>query len=61
MFGIDVAARARHHGALIDAALACGLYQLLVLGHAAAELPPFDREPLNYVAPPAKRTRRRAA
>jgi DNA polymerase-3 subunit epsilon len=61
MFGIDVSARARHHGAFIDAALACGLYQLLVAGLAAPCLPPLDRPPENAVAPPSARARRRAA
>ena len=61
-FGIDVSARARHHGAFIDAALACGLYQLLIAGLAAPRLPPLDVPPGNYVAPPpSRRARRRAA
>ncbi len=51
-FGIDVSARARHHGAFIDAALACGLYQVLVAGLAAPCLPSLDVPPANYVAPP---------
>lgn len=62
MFGIDVSARARHHGAFIDAALACGLYQVLVAGRAAPLLPPLDVPPANYVAPPpSARARRRTA
>ncbi|WP_188312122.1 exonuclease domain-containing protein [Salinarimonas soli] len=62
MFGIDVSARARHHGAFIDAALACGLYQVLVAGMEAPRLPFLDVPPANYVAPPpSKRARRRAA
>jgi len=62
MFGIDVSARARFHGAFIDAALACGLYQVLVAGRAAPFLPPLDVPPANYVAPPpSKSARRRAA
>ncbi|HYF55757.1 MAG TPA: exonuclease domain-containing protein [Salinarimonas sp.] len=60
MFGIDISARARHHGAFIDAALACGLYQVLVAGRPAPLLPALDHPPANYVAPPpSKRARRR--
>lgn len=62
MFGIDVSARARRHGAFLDAALTCGLYQVLVAGQAAPLLPPLDLPPLNYVAPPpSRRAHRRAA
>jgi len=46
-FGIDVSARAVHHGALIDADLASILYQRLVLGFPDGEALGF-RPPQNY-------------
>lgn len=46
-FGIDVSARAVHHGALIDADLASILYQRLVLGFVGGEALGF-RPPQNY-------------
>jgi DNA polymerase III subunit epsilon len=46
-FGIDVSARAVHHGALIDADLASVLYQRLVLGFVEGLALGF-RPPQNY-------------